>query len=191
MFLNAKDLCMIEYIPDLIEANIDAFKIEGRMKDPLYVKTVASCYKEAISSYYDATFSKKKVKDWLKRLLKVYNRGFHTGFYFQNPTPSDIQLNKRGNISPHKKHYIGRILTYNEKIKTAELLIEAKSLPIIEGNEFIIEGDDTYLLEKFNNLLLHGTQIHSIQRDKEDFPIKINVKLENPVLSGDKIYKFQ
>ncbi|MHA2183786.1 MAG: U32 family peptidase [Promethearchaeota archaeon] len=44
---------MIEYIPELIEANIDAFKIEGRMKDSLYVKVVAECYKEAIEAYLD------------------------------------------------------------------------------------------------------------------------------------------
>jgi len=113
MFLNAKDLCLIEWIPELIKANIDAFKIEGRMKDPIYIETVASCYREAIDSYFDSTFSKEKVQDWLNRLNQVYNRGFHTGFYFQRPTIEDVELERRGNVSPYKKHYLGRILSFD------------------------------------------------------------------------------
>ena len=50
---------MIEYIPELINAKIDAFKIEGRMKDPLYVKTVVECYKEALDSYFNKTYTKE------------------------------------------------------------------------------------------------------------------------------------
>ena len=48
---NSKDLCMIEYIPELIEAGIDSFKIEGRMKTALYVATVARTYRKAIDDY--------------------------------------------------------------------------------------------------------------------------------------------
>ena len=62
MFLNAKDLCMIEYIPELIKAKIDAFKIEGRMKDPLYIKTVCESYKEALDAYFNETYNKKKYR---------------------------------------------------------------------------------------------------------------------------------
>ncbi|MEJ2248142.1 MAG: U32 family peptidase [Candidatus Lokiarchaeota archaeon] len=65
LFLNAKDLCMIEHIPELINANIDAFKIEGRMKDPLYVKTAIECYKEAIDSFYENSYSRKKAEKWI------------------------------------------------------------------------------------------------------------------------------
>ena len=51
---------MIEHIPKLINAKIDAFKIEGRMRDPIYVEEVASCYKEAIDSFYENSFTQDK-----------------------------------------------------------------------------------------------------------------------------------
>lgn len=191
MFLNSKDLCMIEHIPELIDANIDAFKIEGRMKDPLYVKTVATCYKEAINSYYNGTFSEDKVKQWKKRLSKVYNRGFHTGFYFKRPTADDIQLNKRGNISNYKKTYIGRILSYQNNVKTADIELEAKNCRLSEGDEILIEGrGDTYLFEQVNNMLRQGKEISSIERGKDDAPIHLNITLTNEVSPNDKIFKF-
>lgn len=190
MFLNSKDLCMIEYIPELIRANIDAFKIEGRMKGPLYVKTVASCYKEAIKSYYNDTFTEKKVKKWKKRLSKVYNRGFHTGFYFKRPTSEEIQLNERGNISNYKKIYIGRVLSYQDSVKTANIEIETKNCRLNEGDEIIIEGkNDTYVLEKVHNMLQGGNQIKSIERKEKDDPIRLNITLKKKVSRNDKIFK--
>jgi len=191
MFLNSKDLCMIEYIPELIDANIDAFKIEGRMKDPLYVKTVATCYKEAINSYYNGTFSEGKIREWKRRLSKVYNRGFHTGFYFKRPTTDDIQLNKRGNISNYKKTYIGRILSYQNNVKTADIELEAKNRRLSEGDEILIEGTgDTYLLEQVDNMLWQGKEISSIERGKDGAPIHLNITLTNEVSPNDKIFKF-
>ncbi|MBD3197977.1 MAG: hypothetical protein GF317_23205 [Candidatus Lokiarchaeota archaeon] len=62
-FINTKDLCMIEHIPELIEANIDTFKIEGRMRDLIYIETVTQCYREAIDSYYTSSFSNQKVEE--------------------------------------------------------------------------------------------------------------------------------
>jgi putative protease len=191
MFLNSKDLCMIEYIPELIDANIDAFKIEGRMKDPLYVKTVATCYKEAINSYFNGTFSEDKVKQWKKRLSKVYNRGFHTGFYFKRPTANDIQLDKRGNISNYKKTYIGRVLSYQNNVKTADIELEAKNCRLSEGDEILIEGrGDTYLFEQVDNMLRQGKEVSSIERGKDDAPIRLNITLTNEVSPNDKIFKF-
>jgi putative protease len=188
MFLNAKDLCMIEHIPELIRANIDAFKIEGRMKNPLYVKTVASCYRDAINSYYEGTYLKEKVENWLEELSKVYNRGFHTGFYFHQPTAEDIQLTKRGNISHFKKEYIGSVLSYNKATKTANIVIERKGITMNVGDKLIIEGDLTYTLEIVRNLLLKGKGLKSIKRKKDAPPKKINITLANEVLPEDKVY---
>ncbi|MHA2325379.1 MAG: peptidase U32 family protein, partial [Promethearchaeota archaeon] len=118
LFLNAKDLCMIKYIPELIGAKIDALKIEGRMKSPLYIRTVAECYKEALDSFFNGSYTKKKLQNWLERLSNVYNRGFHTGFYFRRPTIDDIELEKRGNISPFKKLYLGNIISYDDNSRS-------------------------------------------------------------------------
>ena len=182
MFLNTKDLCMIEYIPELIEANINVFKIEGRMKDPLYIETVTKCYREAIDSYFENTFSKEKVRDWLERLAKVYNRGFHTGFYFHRPTIEDVELESRGNISPYKKHYLGKILSFNENSMTANVLIEIKEFNLELGNEIIIAGENTY------HMVFKGEKIKNIYKKRYDNPFKVNLRLSSEVQIDDKVY---
>jgi len=188
LFLNTKDLCMIEYIPELVEAKIDSFKIEGRMKDPLYVKTVTECYRESLDCYFDDNFTKEKVKNWLKRLSKVYNRGFHTGFYFQKPTVEELELDKGGNISPYKKTYIGKILSFHEGSMTANVLIENTEIPLKLGKEIIIIGKDSYHIEKINKMFLKGEKIEKVLRKKEDAPITINIRLKKKVNPKDKIY---
>ena len=188
MFLNAKDLCMIEYIPELIEANINIFKIEGRMKDPLYIETVTKCYREAIDSYFENTFTQEKVRDWLERLAKVYNRGFHTGFYFHRPTIEDVELESRGNISPYKKHYLGKILSFNENSMTANVLIEIKEFNLELGNEIIIVGDNTYHHQKIKHMVFKGEKIKNIYKKRFDSPFKVNLRLSSEVQIDDKVY---
>ncbi|MFX0043041.1 MAG: peptidase U32 family protein [Candidatus Hodarchaeota archaeon] len=187
MFLNTKDLCMIEYIPHLIDANIDAFKIEGRMKDPLYVKVVTECYKEAIDSYFNRTYTKERIKNWLLRLSKVYNRGFHTGFYFRRPTIEDIQLEQRGNISPYKKHYLGKIIAFDRASKTANVLLESLEIPLKLGDEIVIIGNNTYSIESIKKMIYKGEKIKSIVRKRYSDPVKINLRIEK-CETNDKIY---
>lgn len=188
MFLNAKDLCMIEYIPELIETKIDALKIEGRMKDPLYIKTVCECYKEALDAYFDKTYNKEKVQNWLKKLSSVFNRGFHTGFYFHRPTIEDIELKKRGNISRYKKHYIGKILSYDKISKSANVLLESLEVPLKLGDEIIIEGSTTYIIETIKKMIFKGDKIKSIARKRSNDPVKFNLRLNKEVKLNDKIY---
>lgn len=83
---NSKDLCMIEYIPELIEAGIDSFKIEGRMKTALYVATVARTYRKAIDDYLESYDKYKANMDWYRaEISKCTYRQFTTGFYFGKP----------------------------------------------------------------------------------------------------------
>jgi len=187
MFLNSKDLSMIEYIPELIDAKIDAFKIEGRMKDPLYVKTVTECYREAIDSYFSNSYTQEKVNGWVERLSKVYNRGFHTGFYFQKPSLNEIELNKRGNVSPYKKRYLGKILSFDEKSKTANVLLESLEFPLRIGEEIIIIGENTYQTEIIKKMTFKGERIKTIARKRYSEPVKINLRIEHCEVN-DKIY---
>lgn len=83
---NSKDLCMIEHIPELIDAGIDSFKIEGRMKTALYVATVARTYRKAIDDYMESPEKYKANMDWYKaEISKCTYRQFNTGFYFGKP----------------------------------------------------------------------------------------------------------
>ena len=89
---NSKDLCMIEYIPQLIEAGIDSFKIEGRMKTALYVATVARTYRKAIDDYLKSPEIFRENLEWYKSEIgKCTYREFTTGFFFGKPD-SDTQI---------------------------------------------------------------------------------------------------
>ena len=84
---NSKDLCMIEYIPEMIDAGIDSFKIEGRMKTALYVATVARTYRKAIDDYLESEDKYRANMSWYKEeISKCTYRQFTTGFYFGKPS---------------------------------------------------------------------------------------------------------
>lgn len=83
---NSKDLCMIEHIPELIDAGIDSLKIEGRMKTALYVATVARTYRRAIDDYQkDSELYRKNMPWYLEQIIGCTYRQFTTGFYFGKP----------------------------------------------------------------------------------------------------------
>ena len=84
---NSKDLCMVEHIPELVEAGIDSFKIEGRMKTALYVATVARTYRRAIDDYFASEEQYRDNMQWYhEEISKCTYRQFTTGFYFGKPT---------------------------------------------------------------------------------------------------------
>ena len=83
---NSKDLCMIEHIPELLEAGIDSLKIEGRMKTALYVATVARTYRKAIDDYMkDPELYKRNMPWYLEQISNCTYRQFTTGFFFGKP----------------------------------------------------------------------------------------------------------
>ena len=83
---NSKDLCMIEYIPEVLDAGIDSLKIEGRMKTALYVATVARTYRKAIDDYLISEEVYRENMEWYKsEIAKCTYRQFTTGFYFGKP----------------------------------------------------------------------------------------------------------
>ncbi|MCD8120053.1 MAG: U32 family peptidase [Lachnospiraceae bacterium] len=86
---NSKDLCMIEHIPELAEAGIDSFKVEGRMKTALYAATVARTYRAAIDDYFtDASYYRSRIPYYREEIAKCTFRRYTTGFYFGKPDAS-------------------------------------------------------------------------------------------------------
>lgn len=84
---NSKDLCMIEHIPDLVQAGIDSFKIEGRMKTALYVADVARTYRQAIDDYFESPEKyESKIPYYQEEISKCTYRQFTTGFFYGKPT---------------------------------------------------------------------------------------------------------
>ncbi len=192
-FINTKDLCMIEHIPKLIEANIDAFKIEGRMRDPIYIEETTSCYREAIDAYYDNTFTADKVKSWINRLKKVYNRGFSTGFYLGLPKGSEIQREVDGNISNYKKIDIGKVLNYYPERRAAKILLTSGKLKLKDEIYIIGTHTDTYIRQVVNSIQikqkknLTETPFVSSKENR----IAVGIAVDNPVKKNDKVFKLE
>ena len=124
---NSKDLCMIEHIPELVDAGIDSFKIEGRMKTALYVATVARTYRKAIDDYKKDPELYRKNMEWYKEEIgKCTYREFTTGFYFGKPT-TDSQIY---DSNTYVKNY-----TY---LGTAEEVLEDGCCRIEQKNKFSV-----------------------------------------------------
>jgi putative protease len=192
-FINSKDLCLIEHIPELIEANIDAFKIEGRMRDPIYIEVTTACYKEAIEAYYDNTFTDEKVLEWLDRLNKVYNRGFSTGFYFGQPKGSEIQRELDGNISSYKKVEIGKVLSYFPDKKAAKILLSKGKLRLNDEIFIIGTHTDTFLRQKIKSIQIKQkknlTETPLIKTNKDR--ITVGILVDTEVKKNDKIFRLE
>jgi len=192
-FINAKDLCMIEHIPELIEAKIDAFKIEGRMRDPIYVEEATTCYREAIDAYYENSYSQEKVKVWISRLTKVYNRGFSTGFYFGMPVGSEIQRDFDGNISNYRKVEIGKVLNYFPEKKAAKILLTSGKLKLKDEIFILGTHTDTYLRQEIKSIQIKQkqnlTETPTVAFKKER--ITVGITVDKPVKKNDKIFKLE
>lgn len=120
---NSKDLCMIEHVPEMMEAGIDSFKIEGRMKTALYVAAVARTYRRAIDDYLEDPEKYRKNLEWYKEEIgKCTTREFTTGFYFGKPT-EDAQI-YRNSTYIRNYTYLGSVERTDE---TGRCLLEQKN----------------------------------------------------------------
>lgn len=183
-FLSAKDLCMIEYIPELIKAGIASFKIEGRRRDPKYISVTARCYREAIDSFFAGIFTRAKAEAWKKELTTVYNRGFSTGFYFSEPGPEGINYEKADNSAPVKKTLAGYVYRYLPKIGVAEIKLNHQGLTL--GRKIIFEGSKTFVEGVVDSMQIGGKSIESAK--KGEF---VGLKVEKPVRVNDKLFVLQ
>ncbi|MBD3338907.1 MAG: U32 family peptidase [Candidatus Lokiarchaeota archaeon] len=191
-FMNSRDLCTIAYIPDLIEANIDSFKIEGRMRHPHYIEIVAKIYRQAIEAYYDGTFSKKRVGRWVTELKRVYNRGFTPGFYFKRMTEEDHQHNYPYNLSHYRYIRVGKISKYLSEEKAVKIVLNNGYLT--KNDDIIIMGKktDTYIHQKANKIYYNNKLVKKTPRGTRESPVKIKLEVLNETKEEgkDKIYIF-
>ncbi|MCK5477049.1 MAG: U32 family peptidase [Candidatus Aenigmarchaeota archaeon] len=179
--LSAKDLCMIEHVPELIKAGIDAFKVEGRLRDARYVSVVGRCYREAIDSYFNKTFTKEKAKEWKNQLEEVYNRGFSTGFYFGIPGKEDLSLHEADNVSKKKRIFCGYVVNYYSRAKAMEVWLTDNSLKI--GDEIIVEGNTTYISQKIKSITIDDKFVLKGEKTQN-----VGIATKEKARKNDKVY---
>ncbi|MHA1111200.1 MAG: peptidase U32 family protein [Promethearchaeota archaeon] len=187
-FFNAKDLCMIEHIDELMDRNISAFKIEGRMRDPLYISETVKCYREAIESVKTGNYCKEMKKKWIDRLMKVYNRGFHTGFYFSQPDPRDIEIRAKGNTSLWKRKMVGRIT--DQSLESSLATIEITSGMIKIGDSLVIQNEaGFYSTMKITALFFEGESIQETGKASSDVHYVVSFLTHEPIPIHSKVFK--
>lgn len=179
--MSPKDLCTIDFLDQIIDNGVKVLKIEGRGRAPEYVAKVIKTYREAIDAQHDGTYSKDKVKGWMKELEKVYNRGFWSGYYLGQKLGewSDVD----GSKATQKKVYIGKGMHYFPKTKIAEFKIEAYDLSI--GDTILITGPTTGVEElELTEMMVNDEYLKKAQKgDSCTIPLDFRIRL------SDKLYK--
>ncbi len=140
--MSPKDLKTIRFVDRMMEAGVRVFKIEGRARSAEYVYTVTSCYREAIESVCQGTFTEEKKDAWDERLSRVFNRGFWDGYYLGQTLG---EWNEHyGSSATEKKVYCGKVVNYFSHISVAEFVVEAT--PLHTGDRLLITGPTTGVL---------------------------------------------
>jgi len=180
--MSPKDLKTIHFLNKMMDAGVRVFKIEGRARGPEYVKTVVSCYREAINSVLDGTYSQEKINHWEERLASVFNRGFWDGYYLGQKL-GEWSANY-GSLATRKKVYIGKGTNYFPKIGVAEFLLETKNLKV--GDEILITGPTTGVVEmKVPEIRVDLKPVDEAQKG-DRFSMPVDVKIRR----SDKLYKW-
>ncbi len=141
--MSPKDLCTIGFLDKILEAGVSVLKIEGRGRSPEYVKTVVSCYREAVESIAGGNYTNGKIEILTERLSTVYNRGFWDGYYLGRKMGE--WAGQHGSVATEYKEYVGKITNYFTKLQVAEIKMESGQLK--PGDRVYIQGPTTGVLE--------------------------------------------
>ena len=172
--MNSKDLCMINYIPELIEAGVDSFKIEGRVKSEYYVATVINQYRRAIDDYYEDIEKYKFNRDnniYLEEIMKVSHRDFTTAFFFGDVREASLTYDNSSYIRLYD--FIAKVLDYDE---------DKKLMKVQERNKFSI-GDE---VEIFGPKFYDKFTINKIYDENMNEVDNINTPMKEAYIPYDK-----
>ena len=180
--MSPKDLKTIRFIDRLMKAGVRVFKIEGRARGPEYVFNVVKCYKEAIQSVLNDTFTEERKDEWDERLARVFNRGFWDGYY-QGQLIGE--WNKTyGSNATERKVYVGKATKYYSKLSVGEFAVEATTFKL--GDKLLVTGPTTGVM------YLTATEIH----DNDGNPVdeapqgqRIAIPVTGKVRPSDKLFK--
>ncbi len=145
---NSKDLCMLEYIPEIIESGITSLKIEGRMKSSYYVATVVKAYREAIDAYYQNLEGYKFDTRLIEEVSKASHREYTTGFYLNKPTGNEQIYHTSSYIRDYD--FIGVITDYDKK--TGIATIEQRNRMRVGEEIEVVRPEGPYFLQKIKSM---------------------------------------
>ena len=153
--LSAKDLCSLPFMDRLVKAGIASFKIEGRARNPEYVKTVVAAYRTAVDAVLAGTFTPELADGLVEETKKVFHREFAFGLFYGRPG-ADQYTDTEDSVSTTIKRHAGRVIDYFLKARIAQVKIEDH--PLRAGDLVQIHGPTTGVQE---------FAIESLRRDDE------------------------
>ncbi len=187
--MSPKDLKTIHFLNKLLDAGVTVLKIEGRARGPEYVKTVVSCYREAVEAWqrgeYEQEQIEEKIAAWDERLSRVFNRGFWDGYY-QGQRLGEWTRHY-GSQATKKKVYAGKCTNFFKNISVAEFLLEAVP-EIKEGDELLVTGETTGAYE----LVAHDLHNEVGEPAQAVYQTKLfAIKTDKILHRGDKLFILQ
>ena len=189
---NSKDLCMVDKIPDLIEAGINSFKVEGRMKTNLYVAVTARTYREAIDDYYESPdLYYSKIDHYIEEISACTMRDFTRGFYYGKPSEEDQIYDNNTYI--RNAVYMGRV----ESVSEAE--DEAVTVELYQKNKFLVGDTLQVMLYSGENLGVKvvgikdefGHEMESAPHPKQKLYVTLKLDKDNNKNGGQSISDIQ
>ncbi|HRN35225.1 MAG TPA: peptidase U32 family protein [Saprospiraceae bacterium] len=179
--MSPKDLCTIDILDQVADSGASIIKIEGRGKSADYVYTVTSCYREALQALEDGTYDEPKVKDWMSRLEKVYNRGYWEGYYLGRKLGEWTK--NPGSAATERKVYIGKSTNFFSKINVAQFEIETGKLKA--GDKLLVMGRNFGVHElSFDDVRVNGVEAHEAKRGD-----MLTFQMGYKTTVTDKLYK--
>lgn len=175
---NSKDLCMIEHIPELVEAGVDSFKIEGRMKTALYVAVVARTYRQAVDDYFeDPAKYKERIPYYQAEIAKCTYRQFTTGFFFGKPT-HETQIYEH-NTYTKGATYLGRVQDITPE---GEVIFEQKNKFCVgDAIEIMRKSGENQTVRVLSMTNAHGQSVESCPHPGE----RIQMRVDAPLYKGE------
>ena len=179
--MSAKDLKTIHFINKMMDAGVRVFKIEGRARGPEYVRIVTECYKEAVNSYCEGSYSEEKIAAWDERLRSVFNRGFWNGYYLGQRLGE--WSSRYGSDASKRKVYVAKGIKYFGGLGVAEFEMESQTLKT--GDEILITGPSTgALIQTVEEIRVALKPVEETLKG-ERFSLKVKEKIR----PSDRMYK--
>ena len=180
--MSPKDLCTIGFLDKIVKAGVRVLKIEGRGRSADYVRTVTECYREAVASIADGTYSKEKIDGWMRRLATVFNRGFWDGYYLGRTLGEWSE--RYGSQATENKVYLGLIRNYFGRINVAEVQLQTNETLRV-GDEIMVIGETTGV---------YRDTVNELRTDRDPVPEvhqgdRFSFATTELLHRGDKVYR--
>ncbi len=181
---NSKDLCMIEHIPELIDAGVQSFKIEGRMKTPFYVGTVVKAYRQAIDDCLkDRALYESKKEYYLEEVSKASHREYTTGFYYRKPDGNEQVYTNNSYIRDYD--FIGMVEEDYDESTGCAVVMQRNKFEVGDEIEVMPAKGESWKMTVTKMWNEDGEEVMSAPHPQQ----LLKVKFDKPVKKHDMLRK--